>query len=70
MKTTNLALAFLFGTSLALGGCGGGDSETTIKSSNTTMGQELMDLDKSYKAGIISEKQYESAKKDILKKYE
>jgi hypothetical protein len=34
------------------------------------MGQELMDLEKSYKDGIISEKEYEKAKKDILKKYE
>ena len=48
-------------------GCGGGGAE--IKQSNTTMGQELMDLEESYKKGIITEKEYNKAKEAILKRH-
>jgi uncharacterized membrane protein len=47
-------------------GCGGGGAD--IKASNVTVGQELMDLDKAYKNGIITEKEYNNTKKKILKK--
>jgi uncharacterized membrane protein len=46
-------------------GCGGRSAE--IKAKQTTLGQELTDLDKAYKDGIITEKEYNKAKKDILK---
>ncbi|MBT8369063.1 MAG: DMAP1-binding domain-containing protein [Deltaproteobacteria bacterium] len=36
---------------------------TTI---TTTLGQELQDLDKAYKDGIITEKEYEKAKQKII----
>lgn len=55
---------------VGLAGCGGGGSENTIQTSNTTMGQELMDLDKSRKQGLIDDKEYEKAKKEILKRYD
>ena len=45
-------------------GCGGGGAD--IKASNTTVGQELMDLEKAYKEGIITEKEYKKTKKQIL----
>ena len=51
-------------------GCGG--SDTKVESSNTTtttMGQELMDLNESYEKGIITEKEYETAKKQIINRY-
>jgi hypothetical protein len=32
----------------------------------TTTGQQLIDLNEAYKAGIITEKEYESQKEDIL----
>lgn len=51
-----------------LTGCGGGGAN--INQSTQTMGQELMDLEKSYKQGIITEKEYEDAKEDILERYE
>jgi hypothetical protein len=54
--------------SFGLTACGGGGA--SMQASTTTMGQELIDLEKSYKDGIISEKEYEKAKKAILKKYE
>jgi len=47
-------------------GCGGGG--TDIKASNTTVGQELMDLEKEYKDGIITEKEYNNTKSKILKR--
>ncbi len=62
---TSLALV----SAIGLAGCGGGGSENTIQTSNTTMGQELMDLDESRKKGLISDKEYEKAKEDILKRY-
>ena len=48
-------------------GCGGGRGGTEIKAKQTTLGQELTDLDKAYKDGIITEKEYKKAKKDLLK---
>ena len=47
-------------------GCGGGGAD--IKATNTTVGQELIDLDKAYKEGIITEKEYNKSKKEILKR--
>lgn len=52
--------------SLVMSGCGGG---TTVKSTTrtTTLGQELMDLEKAYKSGIMSEKEYKSTREKLLK---
>ena len=47
-------------------GCGGGGAD--IKTSNTTVGQELIDLEKAYKDGIITEKEYNNTKSNILKR--
>ncbi|CAB5079361.1 hypothetical protein D3OALGA1CA_1544 [Olavius algarvensis associated proteobacterium Delta 3] len=33
------------------------------------MGQELIDVKKAFDEGVITEREYERAKKDILKKY-
>lgn len=59
-----VAICFLFSFLVACGG-GGASVETTT----TTMGQELMDLDESYKKGIISEGEYKDAKENIMDRY-
>lgn len=53
-------------------GCGGGgakvQSESQIKT--TTLGQELMDLVAAYEKGVMTDTEYEKAKKELLKKYQ
>ncbi len=48
--------------------CGGGKTDVKSESSTvtTTLGQELQDLDKAYKDGIITQKEYEKAKKRLI----
>jgi hypothetical protein len=65
-NTLNSLLAIVLASAM-LAGCGGGD--TKVEASSTTMGQELMDLDESYKKGIITEKEYKNAKEEILDRY-
>jgi uncharacterized membrane protein len=52
---------------LGLAACGGGGAK--VEASTTTLGQELIDLDESYKKGLISEKEYKKARENILKRY-
>ena len=58
-----LTLVLLAATGLT--GCGGGGA--TMEASTTTTGQQLIDLDKAYKEGIITEQEYEKKKKELLK---
>ena len=48
--------------------CGGGKTKVKTGPSTvtTTLGQELMDLDKAYKDGIITQKEYEKAKQRLI----
>ena len=48
-------------------GCGGGGADLEVKARHSTIGQELIDLDKAYKDGIITEKEYKKSKERILK---
>ena len=62
--------ALLVACTLGLAACGGGGASNTMQASTTTVGQELMDLDESYKKGIITEDQYNTTKKEILERYD
>lgn len=53
--------------SLTVSGCGGGGAKVKAETRTTTLGQELTDLDKAYKSGILSEKEYKIAKDKLLK---
>ena len=71
MKLELLSVAGLaLVSAIGLGGCGGGGAKNTIQATNTTMGQELMDLDESRKKGLIDDKEYDKAKKEVLKRYD
>jgi hypothetical protein len=50
--------------------CIGGkkESKTGPPTITTTLGQELLDLDKAYKDGIITQKEYDKAKKALIEK--
>ncbi len=61
------AICFLF---LFLVACGGGGAKVETTTTNTTMGQELMDLDESFKKGLLTEKEYKNSKKNIMKRYD
>ena len=63
-RTRLFLLMVLF--TIGLSGCGGGGANVEARA--TTTGQELIDLDKAYKQGLITEKEYESKKKEIMKR--
>ncbi|MBW2274310.1 MAG: SHOCT domain-containing protein [Deltaproteobacteria bacterium] len=67
LVTLSLALPLLFALSFGSVGCGGGGA--TVKQNSTTLGQQLEDLHSAYEQGIITEKQYEKKKKELLKNY-
>ncbi len=48
-------------------GCGGGGAE--IRQQNTTLGQELKDLDGAYKQGLLTEKEYKKVREQIIEKH-
>jgi len=59
-------VAVMIAVSSILTGCGGGGAEVKTQSYSTTLGQELKDLEEAYKKGIITEKQYEESKKNLI----
>ena len=61
------AVVIMIVISVSLFGCGGGGTEVKNQSYTTTLGQELEDLAKAYKNGIINEKQYNEAKERLIK---
>jgi hypothetical protein len=48
------------------GGRGGAKMQSEQSAYTTTLGQELKDLEDSYKKGIITQKQYEEAKGKLI----
>ena len=69
MKALRIAVMMIFLMSTAgFTACGGGGAELKSSTTTTTVGQELMDLESAYKKGVITEKEYNSAKKKILER--
>lgn len=68
MKNVLYAIVLASALTFPFAGCGGGGSKTTAvqETRTTTTGQELIDLQKAYEAGIISQKQYDQQKQKIL----
>jgi hypothetical protein len=65
------ALILIVLISVNIAACGGKKTQSEVNKSETTtttLGQELIDLDKAYKDGIITQKEYEKAKKALLEK--
>lgn len=66
-RITIWMLVGLIAASVAFTACGGGGAKVDTQTRSTTLGQELMDLEKAYKSGVISEKEYQKAKEELLK---
>ena len=64
LRLSSLILLIMF----SLSGCGGGGASSTMENRSTTTGQELLDLDKAHKQGIITQKEYDQKKKEIMKR--
>ena len=69
MKHSSILLAVMLVVLFSVSGCGGGGAKVNSQITTTTMGQELQDLEESYKKGLLSEKEYKKARKAILKRY-
>jgi hypothetical protein len=70
MKTKNIRNAGLLGAVLLTGLLTGGCIHTTrvTSSPDQNVGQQLLDLDQAYKAGTITESQYNELKNKIIEK--
>lgn len=67
MIKETLAAVAVVTLSLSLTACGGSSTKTTIETTET-QGQQLIDLKEAYDKGVIDEKEYNKAKKEILKR--
>jgi len=63
-----ILLLALLASSTVPSGCGGGGAEVKSHTTTTTLGQQLIDLDTAYKQDVITEEQYNTAKKRLLTK--
>ena len=67
VKLSALIVLLLF--SVSFWGCGGGGAKVKNKITTTSLGQELTDLDRAHSQGIITNKEYEKAKKGLIKRF-
>ncbi len=71
MTNATRSMLFALFAGYILVACGGGET-TRVESEThtTTIGQELLDLERAYRRGVISEREYEQTKEDIIRRYE
>lgn len=65
-----LLFASVIALPLGLAACGGGGARMEHNNLNATMGKELIDLKAAYDEEIITKREYNRAKKDIMKLYD
>jgi uncharacterized membrane protein len=65
LRVCVIVMVIVLGVGFA--GCRGGKAKVEATATTTTLGQELMDLQKAYEQGIITEKEYKEAKERIIK---
>lgn len=71
MRETALLFAVLVSSALLLAACGGKDrtNQTTVTTVyNTTVGEELTELQAAYASGAINEREYEQQRRAILER--
>jgi len=61
-----IAVAMMLMLGLTVIGCGGGGADVKTESYSTTLGQELKDLEDARARGIISQQEYDNAKKKLM----
>ena len=67
MRLRMLSIVGVIGLMSTVSGCSGGGAKVQSDITTTTKGQQLMDLQKARDSGAISEKEYETLRKNILK---
>ena len=65
MLNKSVLLATVFALTAGLTACGGNDTQTTVKTTET-QGQQLLDLKEAYDKGVITENEYKRTKNEIL----
>ncbi|MDZ3822030.1 MAG: hypothetical protein U0S76_00335 [Pseudoxanthomonas sp.] len=60
------ALALALATSVA--GCWGGGAEVRNSTRSTTVGQELIDLERAHGQGLLDQREYERQRRRILRR--
>ena len=65
-RTVILALALSLALPCGLVGCGGGGAK--IDARTTTLGQELQDLEDARQKDLLTEKEYQKKRKEIMKR--
>lgn len=61
-----LIMGIALSSLLMLAGCGGGGADSTVNNTTVSKGQALIDLQKAYQSGAISEREYNKQREKIL----
>lgn len=68
MKGIKQITLLLLISCFVIAGCGGNKSVSGM--STTSLGQELIDLEKAYKVGALTEDEYDDAKDALIDRFE
>lgn len=53
---------------VGIAGCAGGKSNASVEARTTTAGQELQDLNEAHEKGLISDREYERMRSEIVRR--